>query len=744
MTTALIIAAGSGAALAATSAPADATTVHAQALQVTGPLWQDVFAADAGHPIAQSSPIVATLDGGGPAVVVGDGTGKVYALHLSDGSSVGGWPVQTGAAIGSAPSVSGSGASATVYVTSGTPQDRQGLAGGYYAFAANGARKWFVQGATFPTGGTSGTLSSPAVGTLQQPNDVVAGDMGQELYEINGGSGAVEPGFPWLQADSNFSTAAIADVTGSGSNDIVVGGASTYNPTVVDGEQYTNGGHIRILRPTGNAGQQYPNQGLVCQYNTDQEVDSSPAVGTFLSGGRVGIVTGTGTAYAGASTTNDLIAVDSGCNPQWQVKLDSSTSASPALIDALGNGSLQVAEGASSGSVYLLNGANGATIWHVAVPQAIIGSVTSADFTGAGYQDVVVPTINGVYILDGRTGATVATLAVGIAEQNSPLITQDANGTIGITVAGYNGANNGTPVVEHFEVAGSNGSLANESGAWPMFHHDAQLTGNAGVPGPPHCTAPGGGPLGYEMAASDGGVFNFGNTQFCGSTGNVVLNQPVVGTAATPDGGGYWLVARDGGVFDFGDAPFYGSTGNIHLNQPIVGMAATPDGKGYWLVASDGGVFSFGDAQYFGSTGNVHLNQPIVGMAATPDGGGYWLVARDGGVFNFGDAAYFGSTGNVHLNQPIIGMAAVPGGGGYWLAAADGGIFQFGTASFYGSTGNVHLNQPIVAIAPVRRGGGYWLFASDGGVFQFGDAPFYGSTGNIHLNQPIVGAGGYN
>ena len=28
------------------------------------------------------------------------------------------------------------------------------------------------------------------------------------------------------------------------------------------------------------------------------------------------------------------------------------------------------------------------------------------------------------------------------------------------------------------------------------------------------------------------------------------------------------------------------------LNQPIVGMAATPDGKGYWLVASDGGIFS--------------------------------------------------------------------------------------------------------------------------------------------------------
>ena len=55
-------------------------------------------------------------------------------------------------------------------------------------------------------------------------------------------------------------------------------------------------------------------------------------------------------------------------------------------------------------------------------------------------------------------------------------------------------------------------------------------------------------------------------------------------------------MATDGGIFSFGGAPFYGSTGSIALNKPIVGMAATPDGGGYWLVASDGGIFSYGDA----------------------------------------------------------------------------------------------------------------------------------------------------
>jgi hypothetical protein len=35
--------------------------------------------------------------------------------------------------------------------------------------------------------------------------------------------------------------------------------------------------------------------------------------------------------------------------------------------------------------------------------------------------------------------------------------------------------------------------------------------------------------------------------------------------------------------------------------SPVVGMAATGDGGGYWMVASDGGIFSFGDGTFHGS-----------------------------------------------------------------------------------------------------------------------------------------------
>jgi hypothetical protein len=174
--------------------------------------------------------------------------------------------------------------------------------------------------------------------------------------------------------------------------------------------------------------------------------------------------------------------------------------------------------------------------------------------------------------------------------------------------------------------------------------------------------------------------------------------------AATSAGQGYWMVASDGGIFTFGGAGYFGSTGNLHLNQPIVGMAATPDGQGYWLVASDGGIFTFGDAGFFGSTGNLHLNQPIVGMAATPDGKGYWLVASDGGIFTFGDAGYFGSAPATDGHGDIVALAPAANGQGYWVTGGDGGVDPFGSAPSEGSMSGKVLNRPIVGFAAEPQG----------------------------------------
>ncbi len=114
---------------------------------------------------------------------------------------------------------------------------------------------------------------------------------------------------------------------------------------------------------------------------------------------------------------------------------------------------------------------------------------------------------------------------------------------------------------------------------------------------------------------------------------------------------GYRLIAADGGVFDFGASNYLG-TGSFGT----VGAGVNSDGSGYWTVTGNGIVTALGTAKYFGDLTYTHLAKPIVGMAITPDDGGYWLVASDGGIFTFGDAGFFGSTGSIKLAQPIVAI----------------------------------------------------------------------------------------
>ena len=361
---------------------------------------------------------------------------------------------------------------------------------------------------------TAGVTASMSVGVLEGQTAVTSGSLGQVQYALNAGSGGLLPGWnPWFSGDSEVSTPAIADLYGTGQNEVIEGiGTSAGN---IFNQQYAQGGHVRVILDTGNLGQQYPNGGQVCQLTTDEAVSSSPAVGHFLANSAIGIVTGTSDYYGGqgqpGAYTDAVVAMSptqgGNCAQSWVAKLNGDTTPGPALADVLGNGQFQVVEGTNigdnftAGTVYVLNGLNGAVDWSAPASGAIIGSITTADLTGQGYQDLLVPTTDGVEIFDGKTGQLVATLQAGEGFQNSPLVTNDPNGTLGITIAGYNGFNQG--VITHYEMAKPAGVNAYESGAWPMFHHDPQLTGDAGtavtvqVP----CNAPKT-PYGYYMVGA--------------------------------------------------------------------------------------------------------------------------------------------------------------------------------------------------------------------------------------------------
>jgi outer membrane protein assembly factor BamB len=434
---------------------------------------------DPGQPIAGSSPASGNLDGAGPAVIVGDRSGRIYAMHLADGSNVPGWPYNGGIAVDSTASVTGAGATARVFV--GVGNSAKPTLGGYLKLSNRGKPMFMVRPRALPgitKTKTVGVQSSLSVGVLNGAPGVVSGAMGQMGYALTTANGKVVHGFPWFQADTNFTTPALANLFGTG-NMIIEGGDSTAGRAF--GQVYLNGGHLRILRTTGHTGSPNPTRGLVCQYSTDQVVQSSPAVGAFLPGGRTGITFGTGAFYKHAGSTNVIFTVDDQCRPVWAAGLDGLTTASPALADVRGVGQLDVVEGTRAGSVYALRGTDGAQLWKTTLPHQMIGSVTTVSLDGR-HQDVLAPTLGGVYVLDGRTGAVRYHIASEVAMQNAPLVTVDANGAVGLTIAGYE-AHGGRLYgqIQHWQISGAPAASVHAFGSWPMFHHDSQLTGSTGV-----------------------------------------------------------------------------------------------------------------------------------------------------------------------------------------------------------------------------------------------------------------------
>lgn len=672
--------------------------------------------ADAGLPIALSSPNVATLDGQA-SVVVGDRKGYVYAFTLAKGTAVPGWPYDTGGVpVDSTASVAQLPGDSDDTVFVGLGDSAAPRAGGYLAIDADGTKRWSVtvQNPSSDGGGNIAVPASLAVGDLQGSSlDVVAPSVGQEEYAINASSGAVLPGFPWFTADSVFTTPALADVYQTGQTDIVEGGDQT--PGISYGVVYLKGGHLRVISPTGTLGTNSPTGGLLCESNPDQGIESSPAVGHFLAGGGIGIVAGTSQTWPGAETTDKLIAFSPSCGTAWEASLNGLTTSSPALADLEGDGSLDVVEGtnagAGNGSVYALDGATGAVLWQSSVGE-IIGGVVTADL-GGGYQDVIAPTVHGAYILDGKTGQVIDQLAPSLGMESSPLVTDDPNGTIGITLAGHDGHNAGQ--VDHYEITGSAGTEVDVAGAWPMFHHDPQLTGDAGVSLARstalqrRCAAPTGSPEGYYELSRDGHVYRFGNLASCGDIAGKGLRA--VAIAATADGGGYW-VATAKRIYSFGDALAV----KAHVSG-VVAIAATADGRGLWALSAGGRVWAFGDAKLYPGP---HTHGPAVGIASSASGHGYLIVGPTGTVSAYGDAKARGS-GRL---PGISGIATDWDTGGYWLVSATGIVYPYAAAAL----GSVPASASEHAVVGIASGpGGYRLVDGGGGLFCFGTAAALGT-----------------
>ena len=190
-----------------------------------------------------------------------------------------------------------------------------------------------------------------------------AGSLGQNTYALGAGNGAMLGGFPWFQGDSVFSTAAVADLYADDNNEIISGGDSSAG--LAYGQTYSNGGHIRILSSAGNAGTGNPLEGSSASSTRTRTSTARRPPSEIPPRWRgVGIVDGDGSYYGGASDSNKVFAINTGCGLAWSDQLNGVTADSPALADVQGNGQLDVVEGTTpANTIYALNGTNGAAIW---------------------------------------------------------------------------------------------------------------------------------------------------------------------------------------------------------------------------------------------------------------------------------------------------------------------------------------------------------------------------------------------
>jgi hypothetical protein len=370
--------------------------------QLASPDWLPVQPpAQSGFPAALrgaylfwgSSPTLVDLDGNGTLEIVAAGRdrqadgrpgcgGLVYA-YRHDGSLL--WQTQVRAAINSAPTVAdltGDGHPDVVVAMGGLPESQCWHGGVIALNGRTGQQLW-----TFDTqdwlnhrqdGWRDGVFSTPAIADVNGDGqlEIAFGAWDQCIYLLNhkgqplwGNKPGILPqtycgGHGFYNEDTVWSSPALADITGNGRMEIIVGADVSRGNVWGD----PSGGYLYVLDAEGNA---------LAREWMDQAIFSSPAVADLDKDGAPEVVVGTGTfasktGYYVSTFDYNSKAVDptNRLVLKWRKPTRGRVFASPSIADLNKDGWLDVVisspvgdNGADGSFVYAWGGRDGTALW---------------------------------------------------------------------------------------------------------------------------------------------------------------------------------------------------------------------------------------------------------------------------------------------------------------------------------------------------------------------------------------------